>query len=88
MEDRPTDVTPIKTRKPRSDRGVPHAKLTPGQLRALADEREKTLAQRERERCVKELEKAQKHIERAIEHAGDKADELREWALAAPVVLP
>ena len=89
VEDRPTNVEPTETRarKERSDKGKPRGprtRLTPGALRARADEMEKEQAARELERCARALGQARKAIERAIDHAGGQAGALRAWLEAMP----
>lgn len=102
VEDRPTGVEPTETkaRKQRSDKGQPRkprdpnaprkqrVALTPGQLRARADELEREAADRAIAKCAELCIKARGFLDKAIETGAPKAEELRQWVELMPVILP
>jgi hypothetical protein len=85
VQDAPRDVTPRKTR---SDAGKPRAKLTPGDLRARADELEREAADKAVAKCAAFVIKARKLLDQAVETGAPKAEELRQWIDLMPMVLP
>lgn len=80
IEGRPTNVEPTetKTRRTRADKGQPRAKLTPGQIRAQAEDRARQIEARVLGRVTAAVESAAEAI------GGERGDALRSWLEEMP----